>query len=87
MKSVYMLLLRQDSCHNYLDMEVSAVDTHARVRHGHVSYIQYNSALSCMMNSQRASCSKDCECQFRAIEANVLLHSIILTLEYFDDDF
>lgn len=37
-----MLFLPQGACHNYLDMEVSAVDTHARARHGHVSYIQCN---------------------------------------------
>ena len=37
-----MLLLRQGAYHNYLDMEVSAVNTHATVRHGHVLYIQNN---------------------------------------------
>ena len=44
-------------------------------------------ALSYMMKSQSASWSKDCEFQFRAIVANVLPPSIILTLEYFDNDF
>ena len=44
-------------------------------------------ALSYMMKSQSASWSKDCEFQFRAIVANVLPPSIILTLEYFNNDF
>ena len=41
MTSVYVTS-PSGACHNYLDMEVAAVDTHARVRHGHVSYIHYN---------------------------------------------
>ena len=35
------------ACQNYLDMEVSAVDTHATVRHGHVSHIQCNRTELC----------------------------------------
>ena len=41
MTSVYVIS-PSGACHNYLDMEVSTVDTHARVRHGHVAYTQYN---------------------------------------------
>ena len=72
--------------HNYLDMEVSDVDTHARVWHGRVSCIQYN-LTSYMMKSQSASWSKDGEFQFLIMVANVSYHAIILTLGHFDDDF
>ena len=41
MTSVYVTS-PSGACHSYLDMEVSAVDTHARVLHGRVSYIQYD---------------------------------------------
>ena len=48
------------ACHNYLDMEVAAVDTHARVRHGHgLGMDMYQTyiiiALNYMMKSQSAS--------------------------------
>ena len=39
------------------------------------------------MKSQSASWSKDCEFKFRTIVANVLPHSIFLTLGHFDEDF
>ena len=51
-------------------------------------YCIYNIiALSYKMKFQSASWSKNYEIQFRAIVANVLPHSIILSLEHFDDDF